>query len=416
MNRRTLLKAAGVSLALPNLDIFAEQKKQQQIKRFVGIAAPLGVYPPAFFAKGKGKNYSFNETTKPLEKFRNDVTMFTNLDHGLTGGHGAIHTLFSGVKRQDANSSIRYPEKNISLDQKFANTVGFNTRFHSLAVCPSQKNKLGLGNNTTWTKNGIAVPNIEDPAILFDKLFKQDSQQVIKSKMRKADIRGSILDTVMGQAKTMNNKLGKVDQQKMDQYFTSIRGLEKKIKIQKNWFDKEKPKAEKMGFAVATQTDLFPIFFDLLHLALVTDSTRSTVFHVPFGIDLAAIGVESRGYHGCSHHGKNPGAVADLKKVDTFLMKQMARFLGKLKESNILDDTVVVFGSGMSDGSPHSNQCLPIIMAGGGFNHGEHRIYSEDPQKKTPLCNLYLTILQSLGVEVDRFGNSTGTISGVHTA
>ncbi|MCM8530687.1 MAG: DUF1552 domain-containing protein [Lentisphaeraceae bacterium] len=416
MDRRNFLKASGVAIALPSLEAFANAKKAEKVRRFVGFAGPLGVYPPGFFPTGKGKNFKFNDSTKPLEAIRDDVTVFKNLDHGLTGGHAAIHTLFSGSKLQTAKSNpILYPEKNISLDQKYADNVGHKTRFHSLAVCPSQKNKIGLGNNTCWTKNGIAVPNIEDPQLLFDKLFKQDSQELIKSKLRRADIRSSVLDAVMSQAKSMNKKIGKADQEKMDQYFTSIRGLEKKITSKKSWYDKDKPKVDKMGFEAETHDKFFPIYFDLLHLALVTDSTRSAVFHVPFGFDLTGIGVASRGYHGCSHHGKNPGAVEDLKKVDTFLMKQLTRFVKKLKESNILDDTVVVFGSGMSDGSPHSNKCLPIIVAGGGFNHGEHRIYSEDPNKKTPLCNLYVTILQSLGIEEERFGNSTGTISGFHT-
>lgn len=415
MDRRNFLKAAGVSIALPNLEIFANNKKTEKVRRFVGISGPLGVYPPGFFPKGQGKNFQFNDTTKPLEAIREDVTVFKNLDHGLTGGHGAIHTLFSGVKVQAAKSNpVLYPEKNISLDQKYGDFIGHNTRFHSLVVCPSVKNKIGLGNNTSWTKNGIAVPNIEDPQLLFDKLFKQDSPQLIKSKLRRADIRTSILDAVMDQTKAMNKKIGKADQVKMDQYFTSIRGLEKQILSKKSWYDRDKPKVDKMGFEAETQDKLFPIYFDLLHLALETDSTRSAVFHVPFGFDLSGIGVASRGYHGCSHHGKNPGAVDDLKKVDTFLMKQMTRFVKKLKESNMLGDTVVVFGSGMSDGSPHSNKCLPIVVAGGGFNHGEFRVYSDDPKKKTPLCNLWLTLLQSLGIEENRFGNTTVTISGFH--
>ena len=414
MDRRTFLKAAGASIALPNLEVFSNSKNSEKIRRFVGIAAPLGVYPPAFFPKGEGKNYQLNETTKPLEGFRDKVTLFKNLDHGITGGHQGVHALFSGLKLKDAANNSMYPEKNISLDQKFADFIGYKTRFHSLAVCPSQKNKLNLMNTTTWTKNGIGVPNIEDPGLLFNKLFKQDSQAQIQKNIRKANIRTSILDAVMGQSKAMNKKLGKTDQEKMDQYFTSIRGLEKQILSQKKWFSREKPKVENFETNETEQYKLFTIFFDLLHLALITDSTRSAVFHVPFGFDLTGIGVTARGYHGCSHHGKNPDAVADLKKVDTFLMKEMAKFLGKLKESHILDDTTVVFGSGMSDGSPHSNECLPMIVAGGGFNHGEYKIYSEEPKKKTLLCNLYLTILQSLGLEIDKFGSSTGTISGFH--
>ncbi|EDM28499.1 hypothetical protein LNTAR_11301 [Lentisphaera araneosa HTCC2155] len=411
MNRRTLLRGAGVALALPNLELFADVKKPEKIRRFVGFCGPLGVYPPTFFPQRGGKDYQLTETTQPLEAHKKDITIFKNLDHGLRGGHKGIHAFLSGVKLQDATSNILYPEKNISLDQKFADAVGHKTRFHSFAVCPSEKNRLGLMNTTTWTKNGIAVPNIEDPLILFNKLFKQDSPDQIQQNLRQTDIRKSILDAVLVQSKTMNAKLGRADQQKMDQYFTSIRELEQKIQLRRKWINMDKPRVRDFNNNAGSQDELFGIFFELLHLALTTDSTRSAVFHVPFGIDLSGIGVDNRGYHGCSHHGKSPEIVADLKKVDTFLMKTLSDFIAKLKESQILDDTVVLFGSGMSDGSPHSNECLPVIVAGGGFNHGEHKIYSTEPGKKIPLCNLYLTILQSLGLEIDRFSNSTGTIN-----
>ena len=411
MHRRTLLKGAGVALALPNLEMFADVKKSEKVRRFVAMTAPLGVYPPAFFPERGGKTYQLTETTNPLEPVKQDITIFKNLDHGLRGGHKAIHTFLSGVKLQDASSNILYPEKNISLDQKFADHVGHKTRFHSFAVCPSEKNRLGLMNTTTWTKNGIAVPNIEDPLILFNKLFKQDTPEQIKQNLRKTDIRKSILDAVLAQSKTMNARLGRADQQKMDQYFTAIRELEQKIMLRRKWINMDKPQVGDFNNNAGSQDELFAVFFELLHLALLTDSTRSAVFHVPFGFDLSSIGVANRGYHGCSHHGKSPEIVTDLKKVDTFLMKTLSDFIAKLKESQILDDTVVLFGSGMSDGSPHSNECLPVIVAGGGFKHGEHKIYSTQEGKKTPLCNLYLTILQSLGLEVDRFSNSTGTIN-----
>ena len=413
MNRRTMLKAAGIAIALPNLEIFAEQKKAEKIRRFVGVAGPLGVYCPTFFPQGEGKNYKLSKVTKHFEPYRDKITFFKNLDHGINGGHQGIHTLFSGVKLVDANSNpVTYHEKNISLDQKIGDTIGYKTRFHSLSVSPAMK-PGGLMNTVTWTKNGIAVPRIENAGLLFNKLFKQDSKAEITAKTRKANIRSSILDAVMGQSRAMNSRIGKADQEKMDQYFTSIREVEMKIQTQKKWYGKEKPQVKELNTRAEDQIKLFPIFYDLLHLALVTDSTRSAVFHIPFGLDLKPLGID-RGHHGCSHHGKNPGAVADVQTLDEFNMKQIARFLGKLKESNILDDTTVVYGSGMSNGSSHSNKCLPIMVAGGGYNHGEHKIYSEDPNKKTMLCNLYLTILQDMGVEVEKFSNSTGTINGFH--
>ena len=236
MNRRTLLKAAGISLALPNLDIFAEQKKNERIRRFVGISSPLGAYPASFFPEQAGKNYQFSHVTKPLEPFKDNITFFKNLDHGLTGGHKGVAALYSGVKLQDAvRNPIAYPEKNISLDQKFADNVGFKTRFHSLSVEPATNGLTNQQNVVSWTKNGIAVPRLYDPTFMFNKLFRQDSAAEIKLKKKQAVLSGSILDAVLGQSKNLNSRLGKADKSKMDEYFTSIRDLEIKLKSQKQW-------------------------------------------------------------------------------------------------------------------------------------------------------------------------------------
>ncbi|MCH2207470.1 MAG: DUF1552 domain-containing protein [Lentisphaerales bacterium] len=413
IRRRTFLKAAGTCLALPNLNIFAGNQ-QEAVRRFVGISCPLGAYPASFFPQGSGKDYKFTHVNKALEGCKDKVTFFKNLDHGLTGGHQGIHALYSGLKLQDATKNpLKYPQKNISLDQKFADNVGFNTRFHSLSVEPALSNMSNPLNVVSWTRNGIAVPRVNDPVFMFNKLFRQDSAQDIQRKAKQAELQGSILDAVLGQSKTLNSRLGKADQSKMDEYFTSIRDLEVKLASQKQWLTRKKPAVNAEPTTNADQVQLVEFFYDLCHLALVTDSTRAITFHLPFGLDLKPLGI-NRGYHGCSHHGKSPERIKELQTIDNFHLSQMARFIGKLSDSGILDDTVVAYGSGMSDPSQHSNKCLPIVVAGGGFNHGEHRVYSEDPHKKTPLCNLWVTILQSLGLELESFGNSTGTISGFH--
>lgn len=413
IHRRTFLKAAGTCLALPNLDIFAENQKES-VRRFVGISCPLGAYPESFFPKGSGKNYQFTHVNKALEGYKDKVTFFKNLDHGITGGHQGIQALFNGVKLQDATKNpLQYPQKNISLDQKFADNVGFKTRFHSLSVEPAMSQLSNPLNTVSWTRNGIRVPRTNDPMKVFNKLFRQDSAAEIKKKAKQSELQGSILDAVLGQSKNLNNRLGKADQKKMDEYFTSIRDLEVKLTSQKQWLNKKKPDVKSELTPNLDQIALVEYFYDLCHLALVTDSTRSITFHIPFGLDLKPLDI-NRGYHGCSHHGKSPVRIKELQTIDNFHLSQMARFIGKLSDSGILDDTVVAYGSGMSDPSMHSNKCLPIVVAGGGFNHGEHRVYSEDPHKKTPLCNLWVTILQSLGLELESFGNSTGTISGFH--
>lgn len=412
MNRRTFLKAGGVCITLSGFEAFAD-KKSENIRRFVAMSNPLGMYAPTFFPKGAGKNYEYPAAIKPLEKHRGNLTIFKNLDHGISGGHKAQPAFLSGLKLKTAYDAPEiHKEKNISLDQKFANYIGHKTRFRSLTVSPETYSDFTQDKNSvSWTHNGIRVPIITDPLMLFNKLFKQDSIQALKKKARDYNLEKSILDTVLQQSKVFNAKLSRFDKEKMDQFFTSIREVELKIHNQSQWITKKKPQIQYERGLNGTQLEKVEIFFDLLHLALVTDSTRSLVFQFPYGVDLQPLEI-NKGYHQLSHHGKKTETLKDLLKIESFWMKCLSGFLTKLVDSQLLDSTTVLFGSGLSDASAHKNNCLPIIVAGGGFKHGEHKIYPSEKSRKVPLNNLYLTLLQAMGMEVDSFHTSTGTLNG----
>jgi hypothetical protein len=224
---------------------------------------------------------------------------------------------------------------------------------------------------------------------------------------------GSILDAVNGQAKRMGSRVSGRDREKLDQYFTAIREVEKSLEQEKAWLSRQRPKVETKEPKDGTVSQQLPILFDLVALALQTDSTRVATIEVPGSFDTAAMGIEEKGYHGYSHHGKDPVLMEGMRKVERYQLVHLAKFLTKLQEWDLLDSTQVLFGSGMGDGSAHTNKNLPVLLAGGGYKHRTHLILPDPPEKRVPLCSLYLTMAQRFGVETTTFGRSKGTFGGL---
>src|SRR6185436_17436582 len=325
------------------------------------------------------------------------------------GGHFAIHAFLSGVRNVDAKGM---PEGNISLDQRAAETVGGATRFPSLTI--GSEDGLHGGCMMCWTRSGTRVPTIPGPRQLFRKLFITDSDDDRARAADRAALNGSILDAVTGDAKSLNRQLGKRDQEKLDEYFTSVRDVEKQMELGKRWAGVPKPKPgmaepENTGFV----SDL-RVLYDLIALALQPDSTRIATLEIAGGFEASALGLR-KDYHALSHHGQVRENIEGLLKLEKYQMEQFARFLAKLKSiedgnGRLLDHTMVLFGSGMGNANAHTNNNLPIVFAGGGYKHGEHRLFPEKGLGRVPLCNLYLSMLQRFGVETNRFGLSTGTM------
>jgi hypothetical protein len=392
----------GVVLALPWLES-AAMADAPRTKRLVCVGNHLGFYPGNFFPKAAGKDYVPTSTLKPLETHRDDLTVFSNLDHGLNGGHRAVQGFLTSIKKEEAAG---FPEKNISLDQIAAEHVGSSTRF------PSINTGIVNGTDMCWTRAGVHVPPVNNPATLFRGLFVNSPQREREAQRTRLKHRGSVLDALRDSANALNRTLNAVDRNKLDQYLTSVRDVERRLQMSKKWLNRPKPKPSMSEVLDEERQhiDEVALFYDLMALALQTDSTRVATLETGMGFRTEELDL-GFGYHGLSHHGKSDDRIGQLRVVEAFLTTKLSGFISRLKEAQIFDNTLVVFGSGMSDGSSHSNRNLPVLLAGGDLKHKGHLVCPAEQHKRVPLSNLWLSVLQWFGSEADRFGRSTGTFS-----
>jgi len=414
LDRRNFLKGTGVAIALPILESLPAlqgagnaARRKGPIKRFVCLSNNYGIYRKGFSPSTAGADYALTPTLKPLERHRKNFTVFSNLDHGSTGGHQGVPVLLSGVRPHLASG---FPGGNISLDQKMAEHVGAATRFPSLTV------RVNEANLTSFTRTGVQVPAI-DLRQTYRALFLEESAAAKAKQRQQFKLHGSILDVVLEQAKSVKGQLGKQDQQKFEEYLNSVRSLEKKIVQQEPWVDRPKPKTDypEPSQGMGTAADL-KTMMELIALAIQTDSTRAIT--LSSGFVNGDFGLNG-GYHGFSHHGNRNSHTNALMKIEANITEQMAHLLDLLKAQEdpinggtLLDHTMVFFGCGMATGT-HSTKNLPLLLAGGGFKHGESKIYPEEDAQRVPAANLLLSMLQNFGVEADRFGTSFGTLTGL---
>ena len=414
VSRRTVLKGVGVSLTLPIMESLMPRDAWASsgsvvAQRMAIMTVPFGMVVDKFHPAQSGPDYDLPRTLQPLRNQQNDFTVFSNLDHDVRGGHAANHTLLSGVK---STERAGYPDGNITVDQRAAELVGHNTRFQSLVF---------WGDGMSYTRTGVRVPAVEKPSDAFKLMFVDDSEEQRKFNRATLDSSSSILDTVLEDARSLNRELGASDRRKLEEYFSSIRDTEKKLKLAEGWIDEPKPPvhdpATKNVGTGARDTKIgdnyVEVWLDLMFLALQTDSTRVVSMSVKngnWGLD----GVTDS-YHTLSHHGQREDRLQQLAVIESHFMQNFAKFLERLKSAELpgggtlLDSTQVLFGSGLGSGSRHSNTNLPLILAGGGWKHGQHI----DAQRGQPLCNLYLSMLQRMGAEQDYFNRSQSTFGGL---
>ncbi len=414
LDRRNFLRGTGISLALPALASLASRQSlaadQQTVpKRLACVGNSLGYWPGGFFPTVAGKNYQATQSLKFVDHHREKFTVFSNLDDDARGGHSGVGTFLSGIKIQEAAG---FPEKNMTLDQRAAEHVGSATRYPSLVM------GIGEGADLCWNRSGVRIPPVTNPARVFEALFVQADASVRRSQRYRIGQDASIVDALLENARSVKGRLNKADQNKLDQYLTSVRDVEKQLQMSEVWVDQPKPRPtiEPIQDAGQSHLECIPLFYQLMVLALQTDSTRVASLETP--VRLALTGLTEMGYHGLSHHGKDPSRLKELAKVEAYLLKQFAGFLDQLGDSpaedgkSLLDHTLVVFGSGMGNASSHSNMRLPVLLAGGGIQHQGHLVCpARDGSGKIPLSNLWLSALQWFGLEVDRFGKSTSTFS-----
>jgi hypothetical protein len=422
LNRRTVLRGSGGALlALPHLDAMAAPMAVPDLPmRMACIGLNFGLVPQLFFPEKTGKDYVLSDRLRPLKEFRHDFTVFSGLDHGVNGqgGHGGVHAYLSGVLSKNSSGM---PEANISIDQKAAQFVGAKTRYPSLELASG---KGDVNNMLSWSGSGVAIPRVGDLQVIYDLLFQRVDPSIRDRQRKELAVRSSILDLVKTDADFLKRKVGPRDRQKLDRYFDSVRSVEKQLVQSTQWLDKPKQTTDyrlPADPSILDFVDRVPLYYDLMRLALETDSTRViTLALADIGANYGGFDI-TRGYHQLTHHGKVPEYISELSVIEQFHMEQLARFLKQLKSveepngKTLLDNCMVLFGSGMGNASSHSNKNLPLLLAGGGFRHGEHQSYFKDSDKKvaTPATNLFVSMLQRFGMEVDQFGLSEGTLTGL---
>ena len=420
LSRRTVLRGAGVAIALPWLDAFARGAGNAGTpRRALFIMNNLGVLPKPFFPGETGPGYALSPLLEPLSSRRDDFTVISGLSHpGVRGGH-STENCFLTAARGPTRSGFR---NTVSLDQFAAAAIGDQTRFPSINL---GVNVDKVNRSLAWTRDGVLVPAEDRPSRVYERLFMAGSPEQVAERRRRLAERGSILDATVDEARRLGRAVGTTDRQRLERFQTSIREVEERLHAEGAWEDRPKPvPAEASPADVGDRALLFKGYESMLaiaRLALETDSTRLVTLLVdafatpPFRLDEGA-GLTLDDYHNLSHHGQDALRVAQLLEADRRQMTLLAGLLGALAErregeERLLDRTTVLFGSNMGDSNTHDNTNLPILLAGGGFRHGSHLAFN--PDDNAPLANLFVSILQRLGIEADAFASSTGTLAGL---
>ena len=414
LNRRTFLKGAGATVALPFLSAMtpAFAKAAAAPKRFVAMNAGLGFHAPNFIPTEAGANYKAPIYLQKLEKHRKDFTVFSGLSHPNSNGangHTSELTWLTSAPRP----GLAGFKNTISLDQLMAKHIGAATRFPSMTIG-------ARGSSLSWTANGVQIPVQMHPTKIFRQLFVNGTEAEVAEEIKNLERGRSILDTVLDDAKVLSITLGARDREKLDEYFTSVRELEIRLQQNKQWASRPKPKVDyKEPQDVADRNDILAkqrLMNDLTLLALQTDSTRVIAYSlggmnaVPSNIP----GVRTD-WHMLSHHGRDEQKIEELTRIEAAEFEVFSEFLTKLKNvkeagGHLLDHTAILFGSNLGNASSHSWRNLPILLAGGGYKHGAHAAH--DPDNNTPFANLFVPLAQRMGLEIDRFGSSTASSLG----
>ena len=422
-SRRRWLQGVGVSLALPLLarDATADDghaadrsPEGRQPRRMVCVANPLGFVPGDFFPDQAGPLQQLTPLLQPLGRHRESMTVFSGLDHGVSGGHQGVHSFLSGIRDND---SAGWANRNVTLDQIAAETTVGQVRFPSL-VAAAGSNSDELACRTSWTRTGVNIPPVTEASRLFEMLFGTATEAERRRLHRTIAENTSVLDAVFRQANDLKRTLSPDDRRKIDEYLTSVRSVEQSLANVDAWVDRPRPQVDlKEPDDSAPFTQRLPVFYELIALALQTDSTRVATLAIPGNLPVGDLGIQGN-YHAFSHHGKSDRLLKPLLRIERYQIEQFANFLDRLQGMQtpdgqpLLDSTMVLCGSGMGNASSHSNRNLPVILAGGKFRHGQHVVMPTEASRKVPLCNLFTTMLQQFGCEdLERFNTATGSMS-----
>lgn len=437
LSRRAVLRGIGATLALPLLEAMLPRSARaasslkplgktgfKATPRVIYCYVPNGVNIREWIPKDTGANYTLSPTLQTLKDHKNQFSLISGLSHfNADGGHTGADTWLTGAKLKSVAGKDY--SNSISADQVIANAIGNQTRFPSLEF--SDESGTGAAQNShtlAFDRNGTPLPAENSPQRIFERLFVPDDAASREATLQRYAEKRSILDSVLGEAKSLHNKLGKADQRKLDDYLASVRQTEERVQRQVQWVDVAKPSVAAEGLTLSAQAttgrdraNWVDVMLDLSYLAFATDLTRVITFE--WSRESAGFGGTGEGHHELSHHGGDAGMLAKLANIDRFHLGCLNRFMTLLKSTeedgrNMLDHTMIMYGSGMNNGERggHSQKNLPLIMAGGnawGFKHGQHIAHS--PDKNPPLSNVLLTTIQKMGVETGKFQEATSTLT-----
>ena len=427
LSRRRFLLGAGVALSLPLLDAMHPRTARAassmpapnaKPRRILGICNNLGLRPDLFFPTGAARDYVASPYLKVLEAHRENFTVISGVSHpNVDGGHPSDISFLTAAPHP-ASSSFR---NTISLDQYIAERIGSLTRFPSLTLAVN-----GAARSLSWTGAGVAIPPEERASDVFNQLFLQGTPEQVEAQIHRLDTGRSILDAVADQASELQHEVGARDRARLEQYFTSVRDLEHRLQESREWERKPKPVVSvaapgELGNP-AQYMDKVKAMYDLAKLAFETDSTRAiTLMLNSVATPVVTIPGETitDSYHNLSHHGKAEEKLAQLKVLDEWHMKLLNNLFSELKAveeggESLLDRTMILYGSNLGDANAHSTINLPTLFAGGGFRHGQHLAF--DRAQNYPLPNLFVSMLQRMGLEADKFASSTSAMRGLEMA
>lgn len=410
-SRRTFLRAGSAVLGLPWLESFARADDKTPPRRMVIVCTNFGLYGPSFFPEKSGADYAATEYTGILDGLRDRTTVFSGISHPDIGGDHASEACFLTSAKHPTQGGFR---NTVSLDYLAARHAGSATRFPLLTLSTLDSSPL------THTASGAGVPALCKPSDVHARLFRAGRPDEVDRELARLVHDRSLLDRMHDRLQALRGRLGKADGAQLDDYAEAVREMEKQLQADEAWVKRPKPAAAEGSppdnLERADTIGRARTLFTMAKLALQSDSTRIVTIFIR-GMDLRPpVDGVTEDHHGASHHGRNPGKIEQLRKIERTLITAFRDFLASLQAvkeggTTLLDSTQVLLGSNLGDASGHGTSNLPILLAGGGWKHGRH--VAGDPKNNTPLGCLFVSMLRKFGVEAESFGSGKGPIDGL---
>ena len=410
IHRRAILRGSGVALALPVFESYGNTPAPKR-RRMVAINVGLGLHGPNMIPEQSGREFKSPPYLRKLDSLRDQYTIISGVSHPEVGGG---HTSYKSYLTTAPHPNSAGFRNTISLDQYAAAELGSHTRFASLSLSDS-------GPGLSWSRTGVEIPSLTRPSLVFRKLFVAGKPEEQRQQIQRLAEGRSVLDVVMEKTKRMEGRLSHRDRDKLSQFSEAVREAELRLKKAEAWQQEPKPVVEVPAPIDELDSkkiaERMTLMYDVVHLAIQTDSTRFVTYNFAGMNAIPVIPGVSIDYHNLSHHGKDPEKIRQLTIVESVLVEQLGRFLSRLDETkepegSLLESTMVMFGSNLGNASSHDTKNMPLLLAGGGFRHGQHLAFDRD--NNYPVSRLFVSMLQRLGIQTDRFGTGTGTMNGLH--